>query len=188
MKLRPSTLLGTLLFGAASLWGCDRKADELPEWRPEDHDHQNEGSPSASGPGAASAASPAAPGAAKEAASGGAPRPPMAALERFGITPAVLASWKQNCVPCHGLIGAGDGPQGAVLRPRNLADPAWQRVALDDEIAHAIKKGRGRMPAFPGLPDETVTGLVRLVRLMNPERSAEPEPAPAEAPRAPDAR
>lgn len=97
----------------------------------------------------------------------------MPSLEKFGVNQGVLATWKQNCVPCHGLIGAGDGPQGAILRPTDLTNPRWQKVALDSEIAHTIKQGKGRMPAFPQLPDETVSGLIRLIRLMNPEAARE---------------
>lgn len=145
--------------------GCDRRSEELPEWRPEDHDHQIE-------PNREPAA---APGAQPNAAAAG--RPPMAMFARFGITPEVLSTWKQNCAQCHGLIGRGDGPQGAILRARNFADAEWQRVALDEELTRSIQKGKGSMPAFPQLSPEMVTGLVRFIRLMNPDRPPEAEGA-----------
>jgi len=100
----------------------------------------------------------------------------MPNLEKHGITDVVLATWKQNCVTCHGTIGRGDGPQGRALRPPNLTDPKWQKVAIDSEIAFTIKKGRGRMPAFQHLPDETVVGLIRLIRMLNSDRSAAAAP------------
>lgn len=152
-------LLTLLLLGSLSL-ACDRSSENLPEWSARDHDHQT--SPNA---------------AQTDVSAPPAQRPGMPAMEKFGITPVILSAWKQNCTPCHGLIGRGDGPQGAALRPPDLTNPKWQRVAIDSEIAHTIKKGRGRMPGFPSLPDETVEGLIRLIRLMNPERPAEEIPA-----------
>lgn len=157
MNRRPLVRSAVALLGLFSLVACNRPTEDLPEWTPRDHDH-------ASKPNEAQVDT-------------RAPRPGMPALEKFGINEVTLAAWKQNCVPCHGLIGRGDGPQGAALRPTDLTNPKWQKVALDDEIARTIKKGRGRMPGFPALPDDTVDGLVRLVRLMNAER-----PAPSDAP------
>ncbi len=95
----------------------------------------------------------------------------MPALEKHGIDDVILATWKQNCTPCHGLIGRGDGPRGRNLRPPDLTDPTWQERAIDSEIASTIKRGRGKMPAFGHLPDKTIQGLVRLVRMLNRKRS-----------------
>ncbi len=155
------------LFGIAVVGsGCDRKPEDLAEWSARDHDHQKEAK-------------------SNQFDSTAPPKPGMPALEKYGINQVTLAAWKQNCVPCHGLIGAGDGPQGPMTRPTDLTSPKWQKVALDSEMENTIKKGRGRMPAFAQLPDETITGLVRLIRLMNPERERDaPPPAAASAPAA----
>lgn len=147
--------------------------EQFPEWSPEDHDNQEQ-------PNAGQVDTEK-------------PRPGMPNMERLGINDVVLATWKQNCVPCHGVIGRGDGPQGMAMRPRDLTDPTWQRVAIDSEIAHTIRKGRGRMPGFPNIPEETVTGLIRLVRMLNAEprtaatadASSDPHAAPGAANRPP---
>lgn len=157
-----------VLFGLATL-GCNKKdPGDLREWSPTDHD--NQGAPQ---PGQVDTTQP------RTSA--------MPSLEQHGINDVVLATWKQNCVPCHGVIGRGDGPQGVGSRPKDLTDPNWQRVAIDSEIVHTIKKGRGKMPAFAQIPDETVLGLVRLVRMLNAspkadESGATPAPAPTATP------
>lgn len=153
----------------ASLWigvsACERSHQELTEWTPRDHD--NQGAP------------------AQGQVDTRAPRPGMPAMEKYGINDVILATWKQQCSTCHGLIGRGDGPNAMASRPRDLTDPVWQKNASDEEIAHSIQKGRGRMPPFPGLPKDTVSGLIRLIRLMNqegpkspPNSAATPESAP----------
>jgi len=160
LSTRLVALFGIAAFGIA----CDRKPEDLPEWSARDHDNQKEAK-------------------SNQFDSTAPPKPGMPALEKYGINQVTLAAWKQNCVPCHGLIGAGDGPQGSMTRPTDLTNPKWHEVALDSEIENTIKKGRGRMPAFAQLPDETVTGLVRLIRLMNPERERDATAsAPAAAP------
>ncbi len=155
----------SLLILAFSFSGCDKSdPKDLPEWTPADHDNQQNDTQSPS----------------PNQVDPKKPRGTMPSLEQYGITDVILATWKQSCVPCHGVIGRGDGPQGAAVRPRDLTDPKWQRVAIDSEMAHAIKNGRGRMPGFAQLPDETIQGLVRLVRLLNadPNRTSAPEAAP----------
>lgn len=108
-------------------------------------------------------------------------------LASLGIDEVTLVTWKQNCVVCHGTIGAGDGPQGAMTGVRNLTDPAWQASATDESIARAIREGRGRMPAFK-LPEPTIQALVRLVRLFDPNRKNEAAPHAAPAPTTPSVR
>ena len=144
--------------------GCRTDSGELREWSPADHDNQ----PSASNVGTKTGQ-----------VDPTKPRPGMPDLSEHGVDEVVLATWKQNCVSCHGVIGRGDGPTSAAVRPPNFTDPEWQRVHLDEEMARSIQKGRGKMPAFSALPPETVQGLVRLIRLLNPTRSAAPPSASA---------
>lgn len=142
--------LVTLLCSCA----CERStSSDLQEWSPADHDNQSQ------------------PGAGQVNTSQ--PRPGMPDLEEQGVTEVVLAAWKTNCVRCHGIIGRGDGPNGRVFKPRDLTNPKWQRVALDSEIARTIRRGRGQMPGFSQLPETTVQGLVRLVRMLNAEGAPE---------------
>jgi mono/diheme cytochrome c family protein len=140
--------------------GCSRAPADLREWTPSDHDHTQD------------------PTGAQVPAN----QPSSAGM--FGISEVVLAAWRQNCTTCHGAIGRGDGPQAAMTKPRDLTDPGWQATLSDADIASVIKTGRGAMPAFE-LPESTVDGLVRLVRLLDPTRARTsdggPEQAPADA-------
>jgi mono/diheme cytochrome c family protein len=124
---------------------CNRDRGDVREWKASDHDHTAE-------PNAAQAPSQ--------------PSPAASAAAANGVNEVTIVAWKQNCVTCHGIVGAGDGPQGPAVRARNLGDPAWQAQTSDEDIATAIRSGKGAMPAFP-LPDSTITGLVHLVRLLN---------------------
>jgi mono/diheme cytochrome c family protein len=72
----------------------------------------------------------------------------------------------QACAKCHGADGSGglptvtNGP-----KPIDLRDAAWQQSRSDDEIAAAIRDGRGAMPPFAGvLTPEQVAALARHVR------------------------
>jgi hypothetical protein len=164
--LRPAALPNRFAFPfllALIISGCDKtSAEELPVWMPQDHDNQEQPAPGQ--------------------VDTKAPRPGMPNLEEHGISDVILATWKQNCTRCHGLIGRGDGPEGRMVNPPDLTDPVFQKRAIDSEMAYAIKKGRGRMPAFGHLPESTVTGLVNLVRMLNRERTEQNAPRDAEPP------
>ena len=56
--------------------------------------------------------------------------------------------------------------RGPMLKATNLSDPAWQGSVTDEQIAKAIKLGKGAMPPF-NLPDVTIANLVKLVRILN---------------------
>jgi mono/diheme cytochrome c family protein len=148
--------LGWIMLFAALITACRRDPDDLREWRVEDHDHTN-------APNAAQVADP----------------PPDAAIDPMGISDVTIAAWKQRCVTCHGTVGRGDGPQGAMVRASDLTRPAWQASVTDAQIAQVIRTGRGSMPAFD-LPEATVTGLVRLIRLLDASRIEAPA-GPADA-------
>lgn len=170
-RIRPTLAAFSLV--ASLTWACDRGSEDVREWSPRDHDHTT--SPSQ---GQVDAAQPA-----------------SAVQQEHGISDVVLATWKQNCVTCHGVIGRGDGPQGRMLRPPDFTHPVWQKNARDDHMRRTIVKGRGAMPAFGHLPEETVDGLLRLIRLLNRDRSNTeqqpstdaPSAAPSAAPSSPPA-
>jgi hypothetical protein len=139
-----------------SLNGCQSAPSDLREWRVSDHDHTDDPSPTQVQGGDA----------------GASPIP--------GINQVVLVAWKERCMRCHGQFGRGDGPQGQMVHARNLADATWQQSVTDAQVAASIRKGKGLMPA-QDLPDGTIAGLVRLVRLIGgiaPNRS-NPSSAPA---------
>lgn len=151
-----------------SLLGCDQPGGDLREWRPSDHSQQAESEAT----GARS----------KQVA--GTAEAPLPGLEEV-----TLAAWRLNCTSCHGQLGRGDGPQGRMVKARDLSASDWQASVTDAQLAEVIVKGRGAMPGFP-LPPETVANLVRLVRLFNLETqqrgtpSAVGRPAPSAAPSA----
>ena len=61
-------------------------------------------------------------------------RPPVADLG--------TSSYTQNCAPCHGVSGDGDGPSGAAADPTVFSDPAesWERSPA--ELFFVTKFGR----------------------------------------------
>ena len=116
----------------------------MREWRPTDHDHTEN------------------PGSSQVQVD---PKDPAAPTVP-GLEDVTIVAWGQNCTPCHGELGRGDGPRGPMLKATNLSDPAWQGSVTDQQIAATIKLGKGAMPAFK-LPDVTIANLVKLVRMMN---------------------
>jgi mono/diheme cytochrome c family protein len=123
---------------------CNERPSDLREWRPGDHDHtENPGRDQVQ----------------VNPQDAGAPTIP-------GFEEVTLVAWKQNCTPCHGAVGRGDGPRGPMLKATNLSDPTWQSSVSDEQIAKTIKLGKGAMPAF-NLPDVTIANLVKLVRMLN---------------------
>lgn len=75
----------------------------------------------------------------------------------------IEAAWQQNCAACHGPIGHGDGPNGALVKAPDLTRADWQEKVSDKDIADRIRQGKGLMPKFD-LPEETIAGLVARVR------------------------
>lgn len=149
-----------------SALACDRAPDDLREWRATDHHHQEESTDM---------------GGAEAPRVTGSAEAPLPGLEEVTI-----ASWRRACTSCHGELGRGDGPQGMTVRARDLSDPAWQSTTTDAQIEATIRSGKGLMPAFP-LPPDTVSGLVKLVRLLNraprgPVPSRDAPAAPNSAP------
>lgn len=114
---------------------CQGPSD-VREWRPEDHD-QPASQPQGQGP-----------------------RPKAAATDGADL---VEVAWGRNCAPCHGARGAGDGPQGPMMRAPDLTRADWQDKATDEEIAQVIRNGRNKMPKFD-LPPAVVEGIVRRIR------------------------
>ena len=125
-------------------FACNERPSDAREWRPSDHDHtENPGSDQVQ-------VDP------KDAGARAVP----------GLEDVTIVAWQQNCTPCHGQLGRGDGPRGPMLKATNLSDPTWQGSVTDQQIGATIKLGKGAMPSFK-LPDVTIANLVKLVRMMN---------------------
>ena len=71
------------------------------------------------------------------------------------VTPEGLAAaadiFHENCAPCHGDKGAGDGELAQYMKkvkPSNLADPAMMNEMTDGEIFWKMSEGRPPMPSW----------------------------------------
>jgi mono/diheme cytochrome c family protein len=126
----------------ASLAGCDRppSPSAAKEWTTADHDKAEQRPQSGEQAPARASASP----------------------EEEAKSLGDLA-WRQQCASCHGDGGRGDGPTGPMVNAPDLTRADWQGKATDDQIAHVITTGQGKMPRF-SLPDRVVRALVTHVR------------------------
>ena len=76
------------------------------------------------------------------------------------------ATFKQNCVVCHGAAGTGDGPGGAALTPKPADLSMMVGMHPDGDIAWKIRNGRGPMPAWGSILQENqVWDIVNFLRL-----------------------
>jgi mono/diheme cytochrome c family protein len=76
------------------------------------------------------------------------------------------------CARCHGRDGRGGVPAAeGQPAPRNFQDAAFQADRTDAQLAQAIKQGKGPMPPFGALFDETQTALlVAYIRSLSPKK------------------
>lgn len=86
----------------------------------------------------------------------------MLGVPAHGAT-AAASLYKSKCAGCHAADGSGNTPVGKVLKTPSFHSPAVQK-ASDAELASAIEKGKGKMPAVRGLTAAQVKGLVAYVR------------------------
>lgn len=71
-----------------------------------------------------------------------------------------VALYDSRCALCHGKDGAGLPNWRSKGQP-DFTRPEWQGSHTDEQIADAIKNGRGKfMPAFKGKLSEEETGAV----------------------------
>ncbi len=86
------------------------------------------------------------------------------------VLSAARSNYQDNCLPCHGAKGKGDGPMASMLkaRPADLSSPANLTGMTDGEIFWRITKGKDPMPPFETkLTDTERWGLVNLLRNMS---------------------
>jgi mono/diheme cytochrome c family protein len=114
----------------------------LKEWTPGDHHSQDDDK--ASGPQSAQGA-----------------RQPAGS----DVPQLVELTWRQQCTPCHGPMGRGDGQMGPMLHAPDLTSADLQAKVTDPEMAAIIKGGKDKMPAF-NLPDPVLQGMVARIRQM----------------------
>jgi mono/diheme cytochrome c family protein len=79
-------------------------------------------------------------------------------------------TFRQQCAPCHGEKGRGDGPAAVAFNPRpaDFTNPEGVVKMTDDELLEVITKGRAAMPAFEAiLNEEARKALVSYIRLLS---------------------
>lgn len=93
--------------------------------------------------------------------------------EAYGNTSAEAKHlFDSVCAKCHGSDGRGGVPaaEGAPA-PRNFCDGSFQASRTDDELKDIIRHGKGTMPPFKALFDETQTTLlVSYIRGFDPKK------------------
>ncbi len=84
-----------------------------------------------------------------------------------------LASGKeiyvQNCLPCHGVSGKGDGPASRALekRPGNLTDAKLMNTQTDGALFWKISEGRGPMPQWKdAFAEEDLWRVINYIRTL----------------------
>src|SRR5712691_443693 len=76
------------------------------------------------------------------------------------------ALYKQKCAACHGMDGKGETATGKAMKVRSFADPEVAKMS-DDELAVAIEKGKGKMPAYgKSLKPDEIKAMVSYIRSM----------------------
>ncbi len=155
---RPGALSRSVLLLAVSVavGGCQEAPKDLRPWQPSDHTNTGAGGSEAP---------------ATNRQTTGEAKTTIAGLDEVSI-----ATWRANCVICHGTLGRADGPQSMIYKPRDLSDPEWQATVTDEQLYASIQQGKNKMPGF-ALPEHVARNLVKLVRLldMNRQRGGSPE-------------
>ena len=146
--MRAPTGLAAAIVSLVALAACDRppSASEARDWTPADHDHIEDQLRAAQGT----------PGGQGQGQSGSDGK--QAQMQQM-----LESVWKSQCSVCHGETGKGDGPQGPMLRARDLTAEDWQASITDGQIAATIRAGKGKMPKFD-MPDPILRGLVERIR------------------------
>ncbi len=74
------------------------------------------------------------------------------------------ALYKQKCAACHGVDGKGETPTGKAMKVQSFADPEVAKMS-DDELAAAIEKGKGKMPAYgKSMKPDEIKAMVAYIR------------------------
>jgi mono/diheme cytochrome c family protein len=76
---------------------------------------------------------------------------------------AAEATYKAKCAMCHGPDGKGETATGKTMKVRDFASEEVQKMN-DADLAGAISKGKGKMPAYKTLTPDQVKDLVGYIR------------------------
>jgi mono/diheme cytochrome c family protein len=76
------------------------------------------------------------------------------------------AMYKAKCAMCHGPDGKGETATGKAMKAGDFASPDVQKMS-DADLADAIAKGKGKMPAYKTLTPDQVKDLVAYIRSLS---------------------
>ena len=100
------------------------------------------------------------------------------------VNPESLAAgaqlYHENCAPCHGDTGKGDGDTGKIIKkkPANFTDEKLMSAETDGSIFWKMGEGRGPMPSWKDeLSDKERWQLVIYIRKLGKDAAASNPPA-----------
>jgi mono/diheme cytochrome c family protein len=101
------------------------------------------------------------------------------------VNPESLAAgaqlYHENCAPCHGETGKGDGDTGKIIKkkPANFTDEKLMSEETDGSLFWKMGEGRGPMPSWKDeLSDKERWQLVIYIRKLTKDAAAATPPAP----------
>jgi len=108
----------------------------------------------------------------------------VAYAHTLSVTTEQLASGQQvyedSCAACHGILGAGDGPDAAGKNLPDWSKPEALAVKSDAELATVIASGKDMMPAYASQLDEAqIWAVSAYLRTLLPPSSGMTENQPA---------
>jgi len=89
---------------------------------------------------------------------------------------AAAKGYHENCAPCHGAKGAGDGDMAKYLKqkPANFADAKMMNAMTDGELFWKMTEGRPPMPPWKDQMTETERWqMVNYLRTLVPKGGAQ---------------
>ena len=100
------------------------------------------------------------------------------------VNPESLAAGSQlfheNCAPCHGETGKGDGDTGKIIKkkPANFTDAKLMSEETDGSLFWKMSEGRGPMPSWKDeLSDKERWQLVNYIRKLTKDAAGANPPA-----------
>jgi mono/diheme cytochrome c family protein len=100
------------------------------------------------------------------------------------VNPESLAAggelYHENCAPCHGDTGKGDGDTGKIIKkkPANFTDDKLMSAETDGSLFWKIGEGRGPMPSWKDeLSDKERWQLVIFIRKLGKDAAGANPPA-----------
>ena len=100
------------------------------------------------------------------------------------VNPQSLAAGEQlyheNCAPCHGETGKGDGDTGKIIKkkPANFTDEKLMSEETDGSLFWKMGEGRGPMPSWKDeLSDKERWQLVIFIRKLGKDAAGANPPA-----------